>query len=241
LVSKEQKLYREIIWFHKKVKFDIDFFDLLQPQRIVSEDPRYNSGKIFSEKCQREIQYESGMELAFIKQLEQLKNVKFYYEQPVQIQYIRGRKKQTYTPDFGVLLDTNEFFIVEIKDLCGMLENKVQMKIEGLMDFCSKKGFGLLLTDGKNTINKIKKIKCNRKLEKEILSAIAGNILRKKQCDEIMKRYKSTQPELLKIILKNNLKYRSFPFKLQHGNRNEIFHRVFFENKSYSESIILNF
>lgn len=237
MLSKEQKLYRQILWFHHRASYEIDFFDLLRPQRVVSEHPRYRSGVFYSEKCKREIQYESGMELNFIKQLEQLKNVLFYYEQPVQIPYRRGGRKRTYTPDFGLYLDTKEFVLVEIKDLPSMLEDKVQMKAEVLMDFCSKKGFGLLLFDGKHTFDKLLKIKNNRKLEKAVLSAVDETILRKRQYDELMKKCNSKQQELWKVIIKHNLKFKSYPFKLQRGNRNELFRQVFVEKKRYDDLV----
>lgn len=237
MLSQEKKLYKKILWFDKKIKYEIDFFDLLQPQRQVSEHHRYKSGVFYSEKCKRWIQYESGLELFFIKQLEKMKNVLFYFEQPVQIPYWRGRRKQTYTPDFGIYLDTKEFILVEIKDIPSMLEEKVQMKVEALLDFCSKKGFGLLFFDGKNTLDKILKVKNNRKLEKAILRALDTHIVRKDQYKEIAEHCNSTQNELLKVVIKHNLKYKSFPFKLQHGNKNHLFRQVFIEKKKYDNLV----
>lgn len=241
MVGKRQQLFRKIIWFDNRTKYDIDFFEFLQPQRTVSSHPRYKSGVFYSEKCKREIQYESGIELDFIKQLEGMKNVKFYYEQPVQIQYRRGRRKQTYTPDFGIYLQSKEFVLVEIKDLSGMLDNRVQMKTEALLDFCSKRGFGLLLTDGRNTVDKLMKVKNNRKLEKEILTALHNNVLRKRHYEEIAKKCHSTQNELLKVIIKHNLEYKPYPFKLQPGNENRIFRQVFIEKKRYDDLVVERF
>lgn len=237
MLTKEQKLYRKILWFDKRLQYEIDFFDLLQPQRQVSEHHRYKSGIFYSEKCKREIQYESGLELNFIQQLEKLNNVLFYYEQPVQITYWRGRKKQIYTPDFGLYLDTKEFVLVEIKDLPSMLEDRVQMKAEALLAFCAKKGFGLLFYDGKYTFDKLLKSKSNRKLEKEILCALNDSVLRGKQYKEIMKKCNSTQSELLRVIIKHNLKFKHFPFKLQHGNKNRIFRQVFIEKRKYDDLV----
>jgi len=233
----DEKLLKKILWFNNKVKFDIDFFEFLQPQRTVSNESRYNSGVFYSEKCKREIQYESGIELDFIKQLEKSDKVLFYFEQPVQIPYWRSKRKHIYTPDFGVYLKSKHFVIVEIKDVSGMLEHRVQMKVEGLLDFCNKRGFGLLLTDGKNTFDKLLKLKTNRKLEKEILSALKEGVVRKRQCNEILKKCGATRNELLKAILKNNLKYRSYPLKLQYGNNNEIFRQVFIEKKRYNDIV----
>lgn len=235
--GKKQSIFTKILWFDKRLKFNIDFFDELQPQRIVSEHPRFKSGLFYSEKCKRYIQYESQMELDFIKLLETNKRVSFFYEQPVQIPYRRGRRKATYTPDFGIYLNTGEFVLVEIKSLSCMCEHRVHMRIEALIDFCCKKGFGLLLTDGKYTIHKLLKVKTNGKLEKRILNMLDNTVIYKTQCNEILKTCNATQNELMKIILKNNLKFKSFPFKLQTGNKNEIFRQVFIEKKRYDDLV----
>lgn len=234
-MTKDRQLFRKILWFDKRLKFDIDFFDSLQAQRIVSEHPRYKSGTFYSEKCQREIQYESGIELEFIKLLEQSKNVVFYWEQPVQIKYRRGRKNAIYTPDFGIYLKSKELVLVEIKGLANMCEHKVQMRIEALIKFCACKGFGLLLTDGKHTLSRIKKIPCNRKLERDILNTLDDHIIRKRECTELLDKHNATRNDLLKIIFKNQLRYKEFPFKLQKVNNNDVFHRVFYDNKRYDD------
>ena len=234
-MHEEEILYKKILWFNKRLHYEIDFFDLLQPQRLISKHQRYKSGTFYSEKCKRSVQYESGIELDFILKLEQLENVLFYYEQPVKIPYRCGRRKRTYTPDFGLYLDTGEFVIVEIKDLPSMLEDKVQMKIEALLDFCSKKGFGLLFFDGKNTFDKLLKIKNNRKLEKAILNALDEGPLKKEQYNEIARECRSTHKELLKIIIRHNLKFRQYPFRLRQGNKNDLFRQVFVEKRKYDE------
>ena len=197
----------------------------------------YKSGIYHSEKCQRDIQYESGLELEFIKTLEADKKVIFYWEQPVQVRYWRGRRKETYTPDFGIYLTSREFVIAEVKDLPGMIDHRVQAKTEALMEFCSGRGFGLLLTDGRNTVGKLRKVKINRRLEKEILAALDANVLRRQECREIMERCSATQNELLKTIVRHNLKFRSFPFKLQQGPGYPVFRQVFFEGKKYDELV----
>lgn len=234
-MKKKSTIFRKILWFKNREKFDIDFFEMLQPRRVVSTDHRYNSGLYRSEKCQRDIQYESGLELEFIKLLENDEKVLFYWEQPVQIKYRRGRRKVTYTPDFGIYLRTREFVIAEIKELSGMLDHRVQAKTEALMEFCSARGFGLLLTDGRHTVDKLRKVKINRKLETEILAALDVNVLRKEQCRQIMSECNATQGELFRAIIRHNLKFKPFPFKLQRGNRNRIFKQVYFGNRKYDD------
>lgn len=230
-----QELFRKILWFDKRLKFDIDFFECLQPQRIVSRHHRYKSGVFYSEKCKRDIQYESGIELNFIKKLEKAKEVIFYFEQPIKIRYKRGRKNETYTPDFGVYLKSKEFVLVEVKDLPGMLENRVQMKTEGLLEYCSRKGFGLLLTDGKHTFDKLLKTKINRKLEKELSAAVEHSVLRKDACTEIIKCCNASQWELYKSIIRLNLRFRTYPMKVQKENKNDIFREIFIYKKRYND------
>lgn len=236
-MKKKSTIFRKILWFKNRGKFEIDFFEILQPRRVVSTDRRYNSGLYRSEKCQREIQYESGLELEFIKLLENEDKVLFYWEQPVQIAYRKGRRKVTYTPDFGIYLRTREFVIAEIKDMSGMLDHRVQAKTEALMEFCCERGFGLLLTDGRHTAGELLKGKVNRKLEKRLSAALDVNVIRKEQCRQIMSECNANQSELFRAIIRHNLKFKPFPFKLQRGNRNRIFRQVFFGNRKYDELV----
>lgn len=236
-MKKKSTIFRRILWFKNRGKFEIDFFEILQPRRVVSTDRRYNSGLYRSEKCQREIQYESGLELEFIKLLENDQKVLFYWEQPVQITYRKGRRRVTYTPDFGIYLRTREFVIAEIKDLPGMLDHRVQAKTEALMEFCCERGFGLLLTDGRHTAGELLKGKVNRKLEKRLSAALDVNVIRKEQCRQIMSECNANKSELFRTIIRYNLKFKPFPFKLQRGNRNRIFRQVFFGNRKYDELV----
>ncbi|MCD7969097.1 MAG: hypothetical protein LUF87_01930 [Alistipes sp.] len=223
-------IFRRVTWFDRREKFDIDYFDVLLPKRKVSSDPRYRSGVFYSEKCARFIQYESKLEYEFILLLESCKRVRFYFEQPVRIPYWRGRKRLRYTPDFGVYLTTGEFVIVEVKDLHGMLEDKVQCKTEGLIDFCTKMGFGLLVTDGRHTIADIKKIKLNRALERLVLSALEDGPIRRRQYAEMIVASGAKSNDILRIILKHDLYYTAFPLKIRHGGYNKVFREIFKDN-----------
>lgn len=231
--NRDDKLFKKVLWFSRREKFDIDFFDLLLPRRTVSQHPRYRSGVFRSEKCSRDIQYESALELKFIERLERDGRVSFYWEQPVRIGYRRGRKRQVYTPDFAIYLVSHEVILAEVKDLAGMLDHRVQLKAEALMEFCSAHGFGMLLTDGRNTPHALLKGKLNRKLERRIMAALETGTLEEEECRRIMDECKATSRELYKVIIRQNLKFRPFPFRLQKGNRNAVFRRVYFANESY--------
>lgn len=239
-MNPDTRLFRQIMWFDRQDCFDLEaLYEILQPKRKVSVKPQYKSGLFYSEKCGRNIQYESGRELEFIKLLEASKKVAFYFEQPIRIPYRRGRKRLYYTPDFGVHLNTGEFVIVEVKELGEMLDDKVQVKMQGLMEYCSKMGFGLLLTDGVHTFDDLKKIKLNRKLEGEILAAIEGRVLLQREYNDIRKRCGATHKELLRVIMKHDLYYNSRVFRLRRGGYNTVFRQVFVNGQNYSTIIFL--
>ena len=236
--KKQPDIFRKVLWFSRQDKFDIDYFDVLQPCRTVSEHPRYKSGVFYSEKCRRDIQYESGLELDFIKKhLEGNYAVLFYWEQPVAIPYRRGNIRTKTTPDFGVYLRSHHFVIVEVKPLAEMIDHRVQAKAEGVMAFCSRRGFGFLLTDGRHTPAQLLKGKVNRTLEKELSAALDGGILRKIQTTGIMESCNATQAELHRAVIRLDLKFKPYPFKLQRGNQSPIFRDVYFRKKRYDDLI----
>lgn len=236
-MKSKKDILEKVLWFDKNI-CDANLFAELEPKRKVSEHYRYKNGNYFSEKCKKVIQHESELELKFFEKLEKMKKVLFYWEQPIQASYWRGKRKSHTTPDAGIILDNLKVIIVEVKPLSGMLDYKVQLKVEGLLKFCAETGCGFLLTDGKDTLDKIRKVKCNLKLEKAILKSIDNSVLYKRECNEILKKCNASQNELLKIIFKHNLKYRSFPFKLQTSPyKNDLFHQVFYEKKRYDDLV----
>lgn len=232
---KSDMLFGKVLWFSRRERFDIDFFDVLLPRRTVSHDPRYKSGVFHSEKCGRDIQFESSLELGFIKRLEKHCLVSFYWEQPVRIRYRRGKRQRIYTPDFAIYLTSGEVVLAEVKELSGMLDYRVQLKTEALMEFCSSHGFGLLLTDGRNSPDKLMKGRCNRRLEKALVDSLEVSALGQRECTELMERCGATRNELYKAIIRQNLRFRPFPFRLQKGNGSSIFKQVFFGKMSYDE------
>ena len=237
----DKRLLKQVLWFERRVRFDIDYFDLLQPHREVTQHRRYKSGTFRSVKSGRDIQYESGLEYGFAQRLEADSQVVFYWDQPVQIPYWRGRKKGHYTPDYGIYLNTGHVVLAEVKELTDMLDYRVQQKAEALMTFCSERGFGMLLTDGRHTPKDLMKGKINRKLERQLLSALDRHPLRQTECQQIMERCNATAAELHKAVIRHELRFRPFPLKIRRGNDNRIFKQVFFERKNYEDAALAQF
>lgn len=189
----------------------------------------------YSEKCGRKIQYESGLELDIIKYLEGSEEVLFYWEQPVGIPYWRGKLKARTYPDFAVYLRSRHFVIGEVKPLADMLDHRVQAKAEGIMDFCCRRGFGSLLTDGRHTPEHLLKGKINRRLERELKTALAAGPIRENQYKTIKERCDATPGQLYRAIIRLNLKYAFHRFRLQRGNQSPIFLQVYFKRKKFDE------
>ena len=234
---KNTTLFRKVLWFEKRNRFDIDYFEMLQPRREVSHKPRYKSGVFRSDKCGREIQYESGLELEFIMELERSGEVSFYWEQPAAIPYWRGKLKTRTYPDFGIYLKSGHFILAEIKPLGDMLDHRVQAKAEGIMDFCSRHGFGFLLTDGRHTPKHLLKGKVNRRLERELKTALAINPIREEQYKAIKERSDATPSQLYRAIIRLDLKYSSRRFKLQYGTQSPVFREVYFGKRRYDSVV----
>ena len=232
--AKEESILKRTLWFERKMRFDIDYFDLLQPRREVSHGRRYRSGLFHSEKCGRDIQYESSLELGFVRLLEENPHVVFYWDQPVRIPYWRGRRKVTYTPDYGIYLDNGYFVLAEVKDLPGMLDFRVQQKTEAMMAFCAERGFGMLLTDGRHTPRDLLAGRVNRRLERTLLKALADHHpLRHEECKTILEHCGATASELHKAVIRHRLRFRPFPMTIGTDNDCAIFRRVFFNKEKY--------
>ena len=238
---KNTTLFRKVLWFENRSRFDIDYFEMLQPRREVSHKPHYKSGLFCSDKCHREIQYESGLELEFIRELERSGEVLFYWEQPAAIPYWRGKLKARTYPDFGIYLKSGQFILAEIKPLSDMLDHRVQAKAEGIMDFCSRHGFGFLLTDGKHTPEHLLRGRVNRRLEKQLKTALDTSPLRAEQYKAIKEMCDATPSQLYRAIIRLGLKYSSHRFKLQRGNQSPIFRQVYFERKKYDDLLVEQF
>lgn len=232
---RDNALPGKVVWPGRKVRFDIDCFDLLQPRRAVSQHTRFRSGTFRSAKCGRDIQYESALEREFAEGLERNERVVFYWDQPVRIPFRRGKRQLRYTPDYGIYLDSGHFVLAEVKDLPGMLDDRVQAKIEAMLEFCAQRGFGVLLTDGRHAPDELLRGKVNRKLETELERALRVDALRHDRCREIVAACRATPAELYKAVIRLQLRFRPFPLKLQRGNGNRIFRQVFFEHKRYRD------
>jgi hypothetical protein len=228
----QDHILNKVVWFKKRTKWpnakSIDF----KPVRKVSASPDYDSGVYFSGKCKRDIQFESGFEFNFILNLENFPEVKFYVEQPKTIEYTRNNKNYIYTPDFAVFLESNEVFFVEIKDFSGMADSRVQRNIEALIDFCSDRGFGLLLLEKKESIKYLLDYEINVQFRNELRSRLnenSGRTIFFKEFKSIQEAYSAKWIEFLSIVVNENWSLYQYPFKLTNRNPYQKFRETFIQ------------
>ena len=188
----------------------------LMASRTVNPHGWGISGTFFSEKLNREIQYESRLERRFYKKLEQMSDVVAYQEQPCEIKYWHEGREKTYFPDCVVILSDGRRVYVEIKPLFTMAEDQNVCKWHALKNFCEKNGFGCLMTTGTRSINHYFEQEYSEAFEIDILKALdeAGS-LSWPEYNKIKAQHKTFINDLCTIVLKNDLKFNTGPFHLE--------------------------
>lgn len=82
-------------------------------QRVVNDSDI--AGHFYSQKLERTVQYESGLELDIMTLLERSEQVSFYQEQPVAIPYSFKGRLRKYYPDLLVATVDGRCLLVEVK------------------------------------------------------------------------------------------------------------------------------
>ena len=218
----KDELLQNVIWFNYVSKWAKNALQGKEPKRKVNHHEAYFSGEIFSQKCNRQVQHESGVELDFIKKLEANSVVVSYLEQPVTIFYVRNEIEYQYTPDFAILLEDGRCLIAEVKQsYADMMDARVHRRMEALIEYCEKHGFGLLLTNGRYSLNYLVNYPCTPGLEKELQNRLderGGRTIFFKEHREILVGHNAKKIELLSLVLKNNWGFYPFPFRLTSKN-----------------------
>lgn len=111
------------------------------------------AGEFVSMKLNRLVAYESDLERAFLARLDLSDEVAFYQEQPVAIRWIEGGCQRRYCPDVLVVQRDGRALLVEVKQQWMMALRPTVDRLAGAVEFCSRKGLGLLVTDGRRTID----------------------------------------------------------------------------------------
>jgi len=215
--AKFDLVLQTVIWFSNIKKWSRTAFERQAPKRKVNESELFCNGTFWSDKCKRLVQYESGQELYFIKLLEASPQVNYYLEQPVKIEYSRYGRQRSYTPDFAILLNSGHCVLAEVKELTNMAFAVTHRKMEALIEYCERHGFGFLLTNGKYSIGKLLAYKYNLAFEsalRERLYEPGAGTLYYTEYRDICEKFKPRYMDLIAIVIKNGWAYYPSVFRL---------------------------
>ncbi|RDU38670.1 hypothetical protein DRW41_03675 [Neobacillus piezotolerans] len=213
LKSFKERIYNKIQWPNKKSQCKDFNFQEVKSVREVNFDLSGNSGKYFSEKLSKEIQYESELERKVLMLIENCTRVVFYEVQPFEITYYHKRKR-VYIPDIFIVLDDGSGIIIEIKPKIHMAININIIKYQALESFCNEMGYGFLVTDGFTSFEEIKMHTYNKSFEDELLSELKKGPLRWSEFIKFKSKY-SIGLDLSSIIINNDLIYEKSPFLIK--------------------------
>jgi DNA-binding CsgD family transcriptional regulator len=212
--EKFKHLLSYVIWPNEVKLLTGDEISAVRRERNISTDGEGHSGSFFSEKMNRTVQYESQLELNFLLQLEQLEEVVFYQEQPFRIPYNHDGETWDYYPDLLFILSDGRGIVVEIKPVFKMALRENLTKWSALRKFCNDKGLGILVTDGRYSIQQVQRRDVDPGFEKAVLTSLQRGPLSWREYKEIRDKYDVNRNDFLALVLQNRLVWKLGPFTL---------------------------
>lgn len=183
-------------------------------QREVSLDGEGNAGSFYSQKLSRLVQYESGLEIKFLFYLECFNDVIFYQEQPVKIPYDFQGTTYSYYPDFLFVLKSGTGIITEIKPVFKMALRENLTKWSALKAYCAQNGLGLLITDGRYSIQQIQQHEVKSDFSNSVLEKLRQGSINWTKYKEIKEQFNPSRDDFVALVLKNKLFWQLSPFLL---------------------------
>lgn len=202
-----------VIWFKNTSKFSSLEKAGYKTMREINLEDEFIQGKYDSEKFKKNIQYESGLELKFIKRMERIPMVVEIIDQPLKLDLKINNNLYEYHPDFLIRLEDGRAFFVEIKPLDEMVLAKNQLKIVALAKYCQKEGMGILFSDGYQTLKQLVDFWHCPFLEEEIMDLISwygSTEYSYHDFYEITSRHNAKSKDLASIVLKNRWTWHKF-------------------------------
>ncbi len=214
LSEKFQGLLANVIWPSAVAMLTSADIEGLERKRNVSLSGEGNAGGFHSSKMNRAIEYESELEFDFFQWLEQLDEVVFYQEQPFKIPYEYEGKRHVYYPDVLLVFKNSKGVVVEIKPIFKMALHINLNKWTSLKKFCADKGLGLLVTDGRYTIQQVQRHDINPGFANDVLASLKKGPLSWAQYKQIRDKHDVTRNDFVALVLKKKLVWKLNPFML---------------------------
>ena len=121
----------------------------LRALRLTGSDEAV--GSFHSDKLDREVLYESSLELAALTVLENSADIAWYQEQPLKIPYTCEGRQRVYYPDLLAATHTGRCLLIEVKPLMNMPVALNRAKAAAGRAYAHKHGWGWVAVDGTHT------------------------------------------------------------------------------------------
>jgi hypothetical protein len=209
-----QNLLSDVVWPPQAMSltgFDRNTFTRA---REISHVSVGHAGTFHCEKLNRSVHYESQLEHDFLICLEQSEEVPFYQEQPLAVKYKVRRRERPYYPDVLFVLASGQGVLVEIKPIFQMALKENALKWEALQEFCLQTGLGLLITDGRRSIQSVRRHQIKPQFEEAVLSALQSGPLSWTKYRQLKDQFQPGRDDFVALVLNNGLVWQLRPFSL---------------------------
>jgi hypothetical protein len=170
----------------------------------------------------REVQFESALERKFYMVLEAADEVLWYQEQPYALPYFVAGRCFEYYPDVLIKLMDGRFLLAEIKPVPLMPLTRNINKCRALFDFCTERGWGMLVTDGREALQELLIKEIDREFESVLIERLSDGPLHEQEFESIAARFPDSAAALPAIVLRLELDYSLEPFVLALPNKMSI-------------------
>lgn len=120
-------------------------------QALRLTEPGEAAGRFRSEKLDREVVFESGLERAVLTTLERSSEVVWYQEQPLAIPYVWQGYERRYYPDILAALRDGRHLLIEVKPLINMPASLNRAKADAGRNYAWERSWGWVTVDRNRT------------------------------------------------------------------------------------------
>lgn len=167
-------------------------------------------------KLDRAVSYESETERQVIQLLSFASQVTYYQEQPLAISYLHEGRQRTYYPDLLAATADGSCILIEVKPVYEMAMAINIAKYRAAADFCRRRGWGLLATDGYRTRRLLEHREVDPRLDAALsLALAAGQELSWPQVRAATGPLPLGALDVSALVLRREWEWRSRPFRLR--------------------------
>ncbi|NEB09755.1 hypothetical protein G3I32_12920 [Streptomyces coelicoflavus] len=167
-------------------------------------------------KLDRAVSYESETERQVIQLLSFASQVTYYQEQPLAISYVYEGRQRTYYPDLLAATADGSCILIEVKPVYEMAMAINVAKYRAAADFCRRRGWGLLATDGYRTRRLLEHREVDPRLDTALsLALAAGQELSWPQVRAATGVIPLGTLDVSALVLRREWEWRSRPFRLR--------------------------